>query len=213
MRCENFFVFCRKIYCVFEYCLSGEWEMSGNGSMKQKAASPDWLVLLLTGLATIIVGILSFKLISVGRWLHPLILTGVWLYCYIYAPRSYEIRGNFLIVNFRIGSKRFGPIVSCQTTKGRVIAGLRVFGNGGLFGYTGWYRNLRDGLHRSYVTHRKKLILLETKDGKKILISPGDPQGFVDGVKDTPGIGSKPADIEIADSDAVNYDVIDRLVE
>ena len=187
--------------------------MSGKGTMKQKAARPDWLVLLITGLVTIIIGILSFKLISVGRWLHPLILIGVWLYCYIYAPRSYEIRGDFLIVNFRIGSKRFGPIASCQTTKSRGIGGLRVFGNGGLFGYTGWYWNFRDGLHRSYATHRKKLILLETEAGKKILTSPADPQGFVDGVNDTLGIGREPPDSEIVDSDAVNYDVIDRLVE
>ena len=181
--------------------------------MKQKAARPDWLVLLITGLVTIIIGILSFKLISVGRWLHPLIMIGVWLYCYIYAPRSYEIRGNFLIVNFLIGSKRFGPIVSCQTIKDLCIIWLRVLGNGGLFGFTGWFWSLRYGLYMAYVTHRKKLILFKTEAGKKILTSPADPQGFVDGVNDTLGTGSEPADSEIADSDAVNYDVIDRLVE
>jgi len=183
--------------------------MLGKGTMKQKAARPDWFVLLITGFVTIIVGILIYD----GPWTGALILIGVWLYCYIYAPRSYEMRGDFLIVNFRIGSKRFGPIVSCQTTKSRVIVGLRVFGNGGLFGYTGWYWNLRDGLHRSYATHRKKLILLETEAGRKILTSPVDPEGFVDGVNDTPGTRSEPPDSEIADSNAVNYDVIDRLAE
>ena len=185
--------------------------MSGTGSMKQKAARSDWLVLLITGLVTIVIGILSFKLIWGGRWLIPLIMIGVWLYCYIYAPRSYEIRGDFLIVNFRIGSKRFGPIVSCQTINLGITC-LRVFGNGGLFGFTGWFWSFRYGLFVSYVTHSKKLVLLETEAGRKILTSPADPQGFVDGVNDTPGTGSEPGDSEIADSDAVNYDVIDRLV-
>jgi hypothetical protein len=185
------------------------WEMSGTDSMKQKASRPDWVVVLITGPVTILFGIVSFKCICDGRWLIPLIIIGIWLYCFIYAPRSYEIRGDFLIVNFRIGSKRFGPIVSCETIKGRDIGWLwRVFGNGGLFGFTGWYWNLRYGLFVSYVTHRKKLVLFKTEAGKKILTSPADPQGFVDGVNDTLGTGSGPPD-----SDAVNYDVIDRLVE
>lgn len=68
-------------------------------------------------------------------------------------------------------------------------------------------------MHVIYATHRKKLILFETEAGKKIFASPADPQGFVDGVNDTLVIGSEPPDSEIADSDAVNYDVIDRLVE
>jgi hypothetical protein len=182
--------------------------MPGKVSMKQKASRPDWLVLLITGLVTIVIGILSFKLIWGGRWLIPLIMIGVWLYCYIYAPRSYEIRGDFLIVNFLIGSKRFGPIVSCQTIKDLCIIWTRVFGNGGLFGFTGWYWSLRYGLYMAYVTHRRKLVLFKTEAGRKILTSPADPQGFVDGVNDIPGTGSEPPV-----SDAVNYDVIDRLVE
>lgn len=187
--------------------------MPGTGSMKQKASRPDWLVVLITCLFTILIGILWFEPIFWGR-LIPLIMIGIWLYCFIYAPRSYEIGGDFLIVNFRIGSRRFGPIVSCETITGRDVGWLwRVFGNGGLFCFTGWYWCLRYGLYLSYVTHRKKLVLFKTEAGKKILTSPADPQGFVDWFNETLGTGSKPGDSEIADSDAVNYDVIDRLVE
>ncbi len=57
--------------------------------------------------------------------------------------------------------------------------GIRLFGSGGWGGYFGTFFYRHIGKTSVFATDRKKLILLRTKDDRRILISPEDPAGFL----------------------------------
>jgi hypothetical protein len=51
---------------------------------------------------------------------------------------------------------------------------IRTFGNGGLFGYYGWYSSSTIGPFFYYGTQKKNRILIEMKNGEKYVITPDD---------------------------------------
>ncbi len=55
---------------------------------------------------------------------------------------------------------------------------LRTCGNGGLFAFCGHFRNKTLGPYRAFVTDFKNAVVLRLPD-KPVVISPGDPEGFV----------------------------------
>jgi hypothetical protein len=55
---------------------------------------------------------------------------------------------------------------------------LRLFGNGGMFGFTGWLRNRRLGVYRAFATDPARAVVL-TLGQRKIVITPADPAAFV----------------------------------
>jgi len=98
-------------------------------------------------------------------------------FCYIYAPQSYSLYKDELIINRPVKNK---TIKIADITETRLVAPsdflgtIRTFGVGGLFGYYGKYYNSKLGSMTWYVTQRKNRILIATADGKKIVLSPDD---------------------------------------
>jgi len=72
---------------------------------------------------------------------------------------------------------------------------LRLFGNGGFFSFTGWFRNKKFGVYRAFATDAKKAVVLRFAD-KTVVITPDDPQKFVAEIK--PDISMKLDDIQRA---------------
>ena len=54
---------------------------------------------------------------------------------------------------------------------------LRLFGNGGFFSFTGWFRNRKLGIFRAYATDTRRAVVLCFSD-KTVVITPDDPQKF-----------------------------------
>ena len=78
---------------------------------------------------------------------------------------------------------KISEIIEIKTVDSNDLSGtIRTFGNGGLFGYYGKYYNSKFGNMIWYVTQRRNRILIETNQGKKIIISPDDI-GMVEKVK------------------------------
>ncbi|WP_373812815.1 PH domain-containing protein, partial [Porphyromonas loveana] len=48
---------------------------------------------------------------------------------------------------------------------------IRTFGNGGLFGYAGFFRNKALGSYRMYIKRMKDLAVITDKAGKKTVIN------------------------------------------
>lgn len=103
------------------------------------------------------------------------------LWTYFRAPVAYQVSGDTLVVQLRLGSKRFGPVASYAPVTEPVSFAIRLWGNGGLFAVTGWYRNQTYGVFQAYVTNPNTphLVLVETTDGKKIVISPANAAAWV----------------------------------
>jgi len=65
---------------------------------------------------------------------------------------------------------------------------LRLFGNGGLFSITGWFRNATLGRYRAFVTDPGKSVVLRSPT-RVVVLSPADPLGFLSTLKlSFPGI-------------------------
>ena len=59
---------------------------------------------------------------------------------------------------------------------------LKTMGNGGLFSFSGSFRNKRLGSYRALATDTRRCVVLKF-DHKVIVITPDKPKDFVDQVK------------------------------
>jgi hypothetical protein len=103
-------------------------------------------------------------------------------WAYLRTPVGYEMRGDRLIVHLRVGSKRFGPVIDYEPVTEPISFAVRLWGNGGLFAVTGLYRNRVYGRFRAYVTNLESLVLVETRDAEKIVISPANAEAWTLGM-------------------------------
>lgn len=141
-------------------------------------------VMLTTGIV-LAIGV-AFLLIAIflrsAYWV-PQIIAALFalfvLVIFLRVPVGYELDGDTLTVMYRVGSVRFGQVSSCRPMHERVSLGLRQWGNGGLFAFTGVYRNKEYGVFRAYITNFDQLVLVETVAGDKILISPANAEDWV----------------------------------
>lgn len=99
---------------------------------------------------------------------------------YAWSPRGYAVAERSITVNRLIGNVRI-PLDSIRELRAATADDfrgcLRLFGNGGLFGYYGLFRTSKLGKSTWYVTNRGKAVVVVT--GKKtVLFSPDDVEGF-----------------------------------
>jgi hypothetical protein len=113
----------------------------------------------------------------VAGCLFALILVGA----YAWSPRSYAVSGGSITVNRLAGNARV-PLDGVRevraATKDDFRGCLRLFGNGGLFGYYGLFRTSKLGKSTWYVTNRGKAVVVIT-GSKTVLFSPDDVDGFI----------------------------------
>lgn len=102
---------------------------------------------------------------------------------YFYMPKFYVINEDALLVkrlagNFRIPLSTIENVELASKEDMRLT--MRTFGNGGMFGFTGYFRNSRFGRMRWFVTQRVNYIVITTNDQKKYVISPDEPEMMAD---------------------------------
>lgn len=134
--------------------------------------------------AIIIVG--EFALIKDQEKVVPIYTTVLVLSVYaiaiIFRPLNYELSDDKLIVNRFISDISIyrNQISSVELiTKKEIGWVVRVFGVGGLFGYFGKFSNFKMGSMIWYATRRDRMILIKTMNGKKIILTPDQPEKFV----------------------------------
>jgi hypothetical protein len=101
----------------------------------------------------------------------------------MFAPRAYQVDAYGVTV-LRLGSRVYIPantILDVQPVKIRRV--MRVCGCGGFFGAWGWFYARQFGLFRAYVTRRDRLVSLTLKDRKPVVLSPDEPDRFVEAVR------------------------------
>ncbi len=113
----------------------------------------------------------------VAGCLCALILIGA----YAWSPRGYAVSGGCIEVNRLIGNARIpldGIRQARRATADDFRGCIRLFGNGGLFGYYGLFRTSKLGKSTWYVTNRGKAVVVVT-GAKTALFSPDDVEGFI----------------------------------
>ena len=104
--------------------------------------------------------------------------------CGLFAVRGYTIDGRTLLVH-RVGwSNRYdlARLRDVEVARTAMHRSLRVFGTGGLFAYTGIFRNAKIGWYRAYATDPQRSVVLRF-DQRNIVVTPDDPQAFSEAIR------------------------------
>jgi Bacterial PH domain len=117
-----------------------------------------------------------------------LLLWVIFAYCVLFWVKGYTITGEHLIIN-RVWKDKtilLQDLKSAESiTKSDMGLVLRYLGNGGVFGYTGFFSNKQYGRMEWFVTSQEKLIVIELHNQKIICISPDDTADFIKTLKKT----------------------------
>jgi hypothetical protein len=95
--------------------------------------------------------------------------------------RGYALTERHIEVR-RLGWNTALPLAGLVAVTGEpegIRGSLRLFGNGGLFGITGWFWNRRIGRFRALATDPERVVLLRYRDGTKVVVTPHDVQHFI----------------------------------
>lgn len=119
---------------------------------------------------------------------------GVLLFCLFFSVNGFSVRNGQLLVH-RLGwATKFdlAKLSGFEVNPHAMMGSIRLFGNGGIFCFIGHYRNAVIGRYRAYVTDQANAVVLEFGE-RKIVVSPDDPQAFVETLRDaTKGICKEP---------------------
>lgn len=101
-----------------------------------------------------------------------------------FAILGYRVEADAVIIRRPGWTTRLplSGLVEVEAMPGAMKRSLRTFGNGGLFGFSGRYRNRRLGAYRAWVTDRRRMVVLRFLE-RTIVLSPDDPQAFVEAVR------------------------------
>lgn len=100
--------------------------------------------------------------------------------CLVFMVRGYVVTDRELIIQ-RLGwANRWSlaRLESVTVDPQAMRYSLRLWGNGGLFAFCGWFRNKKLGLYRAFATDPKRSVVLRF-GSQTIVVTPDDPNAFV----------------------------------
>ena len=134
--------------------------------------------------------VILFSWLKTGpaAWLVTIILPLTLFITALFAVRGYELKGQTLLIQRLLWQTKIDlkNIQSASVAPEAFKKAIKTLGNGGLFSFSGYFWSKSLGKFKCYVTDSNRSVLLEI-DGKKIVISPDSPDGFVRalGLKET----------------------------
>jgi hypothetical protein len=148
-------------------------------------------VLLIVTLAGFLAAPRQLPLVRAGLVAVPLVLLlgalPFMIRGYILTERNLEVR--------RLGWSTTLPLADLLAVTGEpegLRGSVRLFGNGGLFGISGWFWNRRIGRFRAYATDPGRAVLLRYRDGRKVVVTPDDVQHFIVRVRTQAKVSGEP---------------------
>ena len=96
---------------------------------------------------------------------------------YVITPAAIEVR--------RLGWSTRLPLAGLLEVvgdPGALAGSIRLFGNGGLYSFTGLFWNRKLGRYRAFMTDPQRAVLLKYRD-RTIVVTPGDVQHFIVAVR------------------------------
>lgn len=146
------------------------------------------------GVLFTIITVYNFSLVDFKSGFHTeatiltlttILIVSIFIFCYLYRPLRYTIDKNKIIVKRPIKDLNidFANIKDVfLPTKDSMRWTIRTFGNSGLFGYFGKFRNGTYGNMTWYATKTSNYLIIVTKDNDKIVLTPDDT-GMINEIK------------------------------
>jgi hypothetical protein len=133
----------------------------------------------------IVSAVVCLGLLGIILAVHNLILAVlallVLVVSFTYSPRGYVVEGQSILVKRLAGTVRVplaGVREARKTTAEDWSGCIRLWGNGGLFGYYGLFSTSKLGRSTWYVTNKSNGVVVITA-AKTVLLSPDDTDGFL----------------------------------
>ena len=135
------------------------------------------------GITVLVLGIAAIGIFSGPReslfWIlsmvvTPIVIVGI---SALFTIRGYTVKGSYLYVKRLLWDTvvDLSSLTSVEFDPQATANSWRTFGNGGLFSFSGMYRNKRLGSYRMFATDQSKSVVLQL-DGKTIVVTPDDPE-------------------------------------
>ncbi len=102
----------------------------------------------------------------------------------LFIIRGYALTDSSLLVQrlFWNNSIDLSQVRSVEINPQAMSKSIRTFGNGGLFSFSGRFRNKQLGPYRAFATKPKNSVVLKLSD-RTIVVSPDQPQRFMQELK------------------------------
>jgi hypothetical protein len=151
--------------------------------MKHYQAPWSKSLVVISSLATVLCLGITFSLTGLFhgwlRWegLLPLVII---LVSALFTIRGYTVTSDALLVRRLFWTTRLplAGLESAQVEPEAMRGSIRTFGNGGLFSFTGFYRNRPLGAYRAFVTDPHQAVVLHFPK-RTVVVSPSAPEEFV----------------------------------
>jgi len=104
----------------------------------------------------------------------------------LFTIRGYTVVADAILIHRLFWTSRL-PLTgleSAEFTPDAMRRSLRTFGNGGLFSFTGFYRNKALGAYRAFVTDLHRTVVLRFR-ARTVVVSPSVPEEFVQDIRST----------------------------
>ncbi|HTI97969.1 MAG TPA: PH domain-containing protein [Dongiaceae bacterium] len=105
---------------------------------------------------------------------------GIVLIAALFTVRGYRIEPNVLAIERLLWTTRL-PLTGLQSAEflpEAMRGSIRLWGNGGMFSITGWYRNRKLGSYRAFATNLQQTVVLQFA-GRTVVVTPENPEPFV----------------------------------
>ncbi|WP_395373486.1 PH domain-containing protein [Marinicella sp. W31] len=136
------------------------------------------LLLIAIPIVGVLKGIASDSLAHFAIAFVPLvILIGAALFTVF----SYEIHNNQLWIRRLLWHTKLdlSDLNEAFADPNIMKSSWRIFGNGGLFSFTGTFKNKKLGFYRAYATNPKTAVVLKFGSEKTVVVTPDQPQSMV----------------------------------
>jgi hypothetical protein len=149
---------------------------------KQFRSSWDFLLIIMTvAISILLIGMAFFT----GSVITSIISVSVITIGVVFGVYGYSIQDHELRI-IRLGWSKdipYSDIAEVEYSPDVMMGSLRTFGIGGFFSYYGLFRNRILGSYKAYATHRKNTVIITTRSGNKILVTPNEPARFAEELK------------------------------
>lgn len=136
----------------------------------------DWIVIAVT-VAVVLLTLSVLYLVyfvegdMVSRIMVPIVFAVIYILA-LRTPRYFYIEKDLIIVKFFLGSKVLWDVCAVRPIlKGELKGTIKSWGNGGLMGYTGHFKNRYIGKFQMYAVNKKELALVTLANGKQYVIN------------------------------------------
>jgi hypothetical protein len=115
-------------------------------------------------------------------WLLPVLLVAIVVVSFFRGPSYYRVGTEGMRIVRRMGSVLLpaNEIVEVRRVSHDEMGfPVRIFGNGGMFGFTGWYHSGKMGRMQWYCTRRENFVVIGMDEKHQRVITPDEPAALV----------------------------------